>query len=172
MEIRFFTVITIENENKLTQPCLLLLQQIKIQSFSLSLSLSLLLQSATMASILFPTTRMRLNTTLSVPAPPPTSPSSRRPSPPTNFLSPFVGGSVCGDFAGLRIRPASLIDNSSNSTSRGKRGVVTMVFYPYFFLNCVYVEITRSALCTLEFDIASIVFQLIFRVRPCISSYE
>ncbi|KAG6396305.1 hypothetical protein SASPL_142453 [Salvia splendens] len=80
-----------------------------------------------MASILFPTTRMRLNTTLSVPAPPPTSPSSRRPSPPTTFLSPFVGGSVSGDFAGLRIRPASLIDSSSNSTSRGKRGVVTMV---------------------------------------------
>ncbi|XP_042019661.1 ATP-dependent Clp protease proteolytic subunit-related protein 4, chloroplastic-like [Salvia splendens] len=80
-----------------------------------------------MASILFPTTRMRLNTTLSVPAPPPSSPSYRRPSPPTAFLSPFVGGSVSGDFAGLRIRPVSLIDNSSNSTSRGKRGVVTMV---------------------------------------------
>ncbi|XP_047950788.1 ATP-dependent Clp protease proteolytic subunit-related protein 4, chloroplastic-like [Salvia hispanica] len=76
-----------------------------------------------MASILFPPTRMRLNTTLTLPA----SPSCRRLSPPTTFLSPFVGGSVSGDFAGLRIRPASLIDNSSNSTSRGKRGVVTMV---------------------------------------------
>ncbi|XP_047957463.1 ATP-dependent Clp protease proteolytic subunit-related protein 4, chloroplastic-like [Salvia hispanica] len=80
-----------------------------------------------MASILFPTTRMRLNTTLSVTAPPSSSPSSRRPSPPTAFLSPFVGGSISGDFTGLRIRPASLTDNSSNSTSRGKRGVVTMV---------------------------------------------
>ncbi|KAL1562514.1 ATP-dependent Clp protease proteolytic subunit-related protein 4, chloroplastic [Salvia divinorum] len=80
-----------------------------------------------MASILFPTTRMRLNTTLSLPAPPLPSPAFRRPSPPTTFLSPFVGGSVSGDFTGLRIRPDSLIDNSSNSTSRGKRGVVTMV---------------------------------------------
>ncbi|KAH6818236.1 CLP protease R subunit 4 [Perilla frutescens var. frutescens] len=77
-----------------------------------------------MASLLFPTTRMKLNTSLSVATPPPSPP---RPSPPTNFLSPFVGGSVSGDFAGLRIRPASLGKTSSNSTSRGKRGVVTMV---------------------------------------------
>ncbi|KAH6755120.1 CLP protease R subunit 4 [Perilla frutescens var. hirtella] len=77
-----------------------------------------------MASLLFPTTRMKLNTSLSVATPPPPPP---RPSPPTSFLSPFVGGSVSGDFAGLRIRPATLGKTSSNSTSRGKRGVVTMV---------------------------------------------
>ncbi|KAH6778991.1 CLP protease R subunit 4 [Perilla frutescens var. hirtella] len=77
-----------------------------------------------MASLLFPTTRVKLNTSLSVATPPPPPP---RPSPPTSFLSPFVGGSVSGDFAGLSIRPASLGKTSSNSTSRGKRGVVTMV---------------------------------------------
>ncbi|KAG6423554.1 hypothetical protein SASPL_113954 [Salvia splendens] len=88
-----------------------------------------------MASILFPTTRMRLNTTLSLPSPPQPPPSFQRPSPPTTFLSPFVGGSVSGDFSGLRIRPASLIDNSSNSTSRVKRGVVTVLAMPYRYVK-------------------------------------
>ncbi|XP_010677137.2 ATP-dependent Clp protease proteolytic subunit-related protein 4, chloroplastic [Beta vulgaris subsp. vulgaris] len=41
----------------------------------------------------------------------------------TNFLSPFVGGSVAGDFSGNKIRPHSL----TTPNSRPKRGVVTMV---------------------------------------------
>eukprot|EP00268_Persea_americana_P023101 TRINITY_DN2277_c0_g1_i1.p1 TRINITY_DN2277_c0_g1~~TRINITY_DN2277_c0_g1_i1.p1 ORF type:complete len:351 (+),score=49.53 TRINITY_DN2277_c0_g1_i1:145-1053(+) len=43
----------------------------------------------------------------------------------TNFVAPFVGGSVTGDFCGQKIRPRSL--NPSLTGSRGKRGVVTMV---------------------------------------------
>ncbi|KAL8488145.1 hypothetical protein ACS0TY_024436 [Phlomoides rotata] len=74
-----------------------------------------------MASLLFPATRMAPNPSLSLAS----STSSRRPSLPTSFLCPYVGGSVSGDFTGTRIRPASL--TSSNSSSRGTRGVVTMV---------------------------------------------
>ncbi|KAL8112559.1 hypothetical protein AgCh_020035 [Apium graveolens] len=44
----------------------------------------------------------------------------------TNFLSPFTGGSVSGDFTGLKIRPHSLNPNAPSS-STPKRGVVTMV---------------------------------------------
>ncbi|KAK6117472.1 hypothetical protein DH2020_048799 [Rehmannia glutinosa] len=75
-----------------------------------------------MASLPFPTTRMTLSPSLVLASPS----SSRRPSLTTSFLSPFVGGSVSGDFSGLRIRPASL-NPSSYSTNQPKRGVVTMV---------------------------------------------
>ncbi|EYU19453.1 hypothetical protein ABFS82_01G105500 [Erythranthe guttata] len=75
-----------------------------------------------MASLFSPTTRMTLSPNLVLASPSPSS--SRRPSPPTSFLSPFVGGSVSGDFSGLKIRPASL---STPSSSNAKRGVVTMV---------------------------------------------
>ncbi|KAK9274719.1 hypothetical protein L1049_021970 [Liquidambar formosana] len=44
----------------------------------------------------------------------------------TSLLSPFVGGSVAGDFSGQKIRPASL-NPASFSGSHSKRGVVTMV---------------------------------------------
>ncbi|KAK1374883.1 ATP-dependent Clp protease proteolytic subunit [Heracleum sosnowskyi] len=44
----------------------------------------------------------------------------------TNFLSPFTGGSVSGDFTGLKIRPQSLNPHAPSS-SNPKRGVVTMV---------------------------------------------
>lgn len=50
----------------------------------------------------------------------------------TNFVAPFVGGSVTGDFCGQKIRPRSL--NPSLTGSRGKRGVVTMVFIWTFLL--------------------------------------
>ncbi|KAL2548024.1 ATP-dependent Clp protease proteolytic subunit-related protein 4 [Forsythia ovata] len=53
------------------------------------------------------------------------APSSVRASLSTSFISPFVGGSISGDFSGHKIRPASL--NPYSSGSRGKRGVVTMV---------------------------------------------
>ncbi|KAL7123543.1 hypothetical protein ACP275_01G112000 [Erythranthe tilingii] len=75
-----------------------------------------------MASLFSPTTRMTLSPNLVLASPSPSS--SRRPSPPTSFLFPFVGGSVSGDFSGLKIRPASL---STPSSSNAKRGVVTMV---------------------------------------------
>ncbi|KAL8064674.1 hypothetical protein ABFX02_01G106400 [Erythranthe guttata] len=75
-----------------------------------------------MASLFSPTTRMTLSPNLVLASPSPSS--SRRPSPPTSFLSPFVGGSISGDFSGLKIRPASL---STPSSSNAKRGVVTMV---------------------------------------------
>ncbi|KAK6935091.1 Clp protease proteolytic subunit /Translocation-enhancing protein TepA [Dillenia turbinata] len=41
----------------------------------------------------------------------------------SNFLSPFVGGSICADFSGLKLRTPSLCSPSSSP----KRGVVTMV---------------------------------------------
>lgn len=44
----------------------------------------------------------------------------------TNFIAPFVGGSVVGDFCGQKIRLSSL-SPSSLAGSRAKRGVVTMV---------------------------------------------
>eukprot|EP00262_Sarcandra_glabra_P004222 TRINITY_DN15192_c0_g1_i1.p1 TRINITY_DN15192_c0_g1~~TRINITY_DN15192_c0_g1_i1.p1 ORF type:complete len:317 (+),score=51.54 TRINITY_DN15192_c0_g1_i1:90-953(+) len=43
----------------------------------------------------------------------------------SNFIAPFVGGSVSGDFCGQKIRPLSL--NRTLPDCRGKRGVVTMV---------------------------------------------
>ncbi|XP_021768046.1 ATP-dependent Clp protease proteolytic subunit-related protein 4, chloroplastic-like [Chenopodium quinoa] len=50
--------------------------------------------------------------------------SSLRASLSSNFLSPYVGGSVSGDFSGHKLRrPHSL----TSSNSRPKRGVVTMV---------------------------------------------
>ncbi|KAK4434876.1 ATP-dependent Clp protease proteolytic subunit-related protein 4, chloroplastic [Sesamum alatum] len=77
-----------------------------------------------MASHLFPTTRTTLSPNLILASSSPSS--SRRPSLPTSFLSPSVGGSVLGDFSGLKIRPASL-NPSSYSNYGSKRGVVTMV---------------------------------------------
>ncbi|XP_008448778.2 ATP-dependent Clp protease proteolytic subunit-related protein 4, chloroplastic [Cucumis melo] len=44
----------------------------------------------------------------------------------TNFLTPFAGGSVSGDFSGVKLRPYSLNPNCFPG-SKGKRGVVTMV---------------------------------------------
>lgn len=44
-----------------------------------------------------------------------------------NFIAPFVGGSVTGDFSGQKIRPVSLNPSSISTGSRGKRGVHTMV---------------------------------------------
>lgn len=44
----------------------------------------------------------------------------------TNFLIPFAGGSVSGEFSGVKLRPSSLNPNYSPG-SKGKRGVVTMV---------------------------------------------
>ncbi|KAK6947504.1 Clp protease proteolytic subunit /Translocation-enhancing protein TepA [Dillenia turbinata] len=41
----------------------------------------------------------------------------------SNFLSPFVGGSISGDFSGLKLRPPSL----SYPSSSPRRGIVTMV---------------------------------------------
>ncbi|KAL0313020.1 UNVERIFIED_CONTAM: ATP-dependent Clp protease proteolytic subunit-related protein 4, chloroplastic [Sesamum radiatum] len=81
-----------------------------------------------MASHLFPTPRTTLspNLVLASPSSSSSSSSSRRPSLQTSFLSPSVGGSVLGGFTGLKIRPASL-NPSYSSTSRAKRGVVTMV---------------------------------------------
>ncbi|XP_051115303.1 ATP-dependent Clp protease proteolytic subunit-related protein 4, chloroplastic [Andrographis paniculata] len=73
-----------------------------------------------MATHLLPTTRMSLSPNL-VSAPP-----SRRRFLSTNFMSPYVGGSLSGDFSGRKIRPDSL-NPSSLSTRKGKRGVVTMV---------------------------------------------
>ncbi|KAK1286137.1 hypothetical protein QJS10_CPB20g01356 [Acorus calamus] len=43
----------------------------------------------------------------------------------SGFVAPFVGGSVLGDFSGQKIRPSPLLRRSSSS--RPKRGVVTMV---------------------------------------------
>ncbi|XP_022892780.1 ATP-dependent Clp protease proteolytic subunit-related protein 4, chloroplastic-like isoform X1 [Olea europaea var. sylvestris] len=76
-----------------------------------------------MASHFLPTTRIRLAS----PCPNPilSAPSSVGASLSTSFLSPFVGGSVLGNFSGHKIRPISL--NPYSSTSRAKRGVVTMV---------------------------------------------
>lgn len=51
---------------------------------------------------------------------------SLRASLPTNFVAPFVGGSVSGELSGQKIRPESL-NPVYFSYSHGKRGVVTMV---------------------------------------------
>ncbi|KAJ9147640.1 hypothetical protein P3X46_029777 [Hevea brasiliensis] len=58
------------------------------------------------------------------------SSSSLRTSLSTSFLSSFAGGgSVIGDFSGIKIRPECL-SPASISSSKGKRSVVTMVI-PY-----------------------------------------
>ncbi|KAL4602317.1 hypothetical protein ACB092_10G044500 [Castanea dentata] len=44
----------------------------------------------------------------------------------TNFVAPFVGGSVSSDFSGHKLRPSSL-NPASFPSSKPKRGVVTMV---------------------------------------------
>ncbi|CAI9772461.1 unnamed protein product [Fraxinus pennsylvanica] len=80
---------------------------------------------ATMASHLLPTTRIKLASPSPNPKPILSAPSSVRASLSPSFLSPFVGGSVLGDFSGPKIRPASL--NPYSSDSRCKRSVVTMV---------------------------------------------
>ncbi|XP_073125091.1 ATP-dependent Clp protease proteolytic subunit-related protein 4, chloroplastic isoform X1 [Henckelia pumila] len=74
-----------------------------------------------MASHVLPTAGITLSTNPLLTS----SSSSFKPSLCTNFLSPIVGGSVSGDFSGQRICPASL--KPTSSTSRGKRGGVTMV---------------------------------------------
>ncbi|CAO2837881.1 unnamed protein product [Amaranthus hypochondriacus] len=79
--------------------------------------------AATMASSSFLTTRILSSSSLSTHSKPSSITSSSSSSFSTNFLSPFVGGSVFGDFSGRKLRPLSL----SSSTSRPKRGVVTMV---------------------------------------------
>ncbi|KAA8522165.1 hypothetical protein F0562_012838 [Nyssa sinensis] len=87
------------------------------------------MEVATMASHFFPTTRMlsspissrSLNSNRTLTS------SSIRTSLSTSFLSPSVRGCVGGDFAGQKIRPASLNPSSTSSGSYGKRGVVTMV---------------------------------------------
>ncbi|PIM98957.1 ATP-dependent Clp protease, proteolytic subunit [Handroanthus impetiginosus] len=82
-----------------------------------------------MASHLLPTTRMMLSSNLSLASPPSSSSSSSshlRTSLSTGFLCPAVGGSVWGEFSGLKIRPASL-NPCLMSTHKAKRGVVTMV---------------------------------------------
>ncbi|KAL3649724.1 ATP-dependent Clp protease proteolytic subunit-related protein 4, chloroplastic [Castilleja foliolosa] len=71
-----------------------------------------------MASFRFPTTLATLSPNLVLASPSP----SRKPSLTSGFLSPYVGGSLAGDFSGTRIRPASL-----HSSSNPKRGVVQMV---------------------------------------------
>ncbi|KZV50711.1 ATP-dependent Clp protease proteolytic subunit-related protein 4, chloroplastic [Dorcoceras hygrometricum] len=63
--------------------------------------------------------------TLSANPRPNSSFSSFKPSLRTNFVFPIVGGSDSGEFSGQKIYSASL--KPSSSTSRGKRGVVTMV---------------------------------------------
>lgn len=65
------------------------------------------------------------------------SPSSLRTKPlSTNFLVPFVGGSVSGDFSGVKLRPSSLNPDSFRG-SKGKRGVVTMVsVWTLLFFRC------------------------------------
>ncbi|XP_073125092.1 ATP-dependent Clp protease proteolytic subunit-related protein 4, chloroplastic isoform X2 [Henckelia pumila] len=73
-----------------------------------------------MASHVLPTAGITLSTNPLLTS----SSSSFKPSLCTNFLSPIVGGSVSGDFSGQRICPASL--KPTSSTSRGKRGGVTM----------------------------------------------
>lgn len=61
----------------------------------------------------------------------------------TNFLYPFTGGSVSGDFTGLKIRPPCLNPLAPLSSSP-KRGVVTMVLIPHqpyfvlYVLNCYF----------------------------------
>ncbi|KAA8526001.1 hypothetical protein F0562_007899 [Nyssa sinensis] len=87
------------------------------------------MEVATVSSHIFHTTRMLSSPTGSRTLNPnrALSSSSIRASLSTNFLSSFVGGSVCGDFAGQKIRPASLKPCSPSSGSHGKRGVVTMV---------------------------------------------
>ena len=45
----------------------------------------------------------------------------------TNFVAPFAGGSVSADFSGHKLRPSSL-NPASFPRSKGKRGVVTMVY--------------------------------------------
>ncbi|GAB4834641.1 ATP-dependent Clp protease proteolytic subunit-protein 4, chloroplastic [Ancistrocladus abbreviatus] len=72
--------------------------------------------------VLSPTTHSRL--TISTVHTNSSSSSSLGASLSTNFLSPFVPGSVSGEFSGLKLRPKSL---SPAPNSRPKRGVVTMV---------------------------------------------
>ncbi|CAI9095610.1 OLC1v1031599C1 [Oldenlandia corymbosa var. corymbosa] len=82
------------------------------------------MEVATMASHMFPATRMKLSSSLSSRASAPSSLPKLSLS--TSFLSPSVVGSVSADFSGHRIRPASL-NPYKPSGSGAKRGVVTMV---------------------------------------------
>ncbi|KAI5655789.1 hypothetical protein M9H77_32976 [Catharanthus roseus] len=83
------------------------------------------MEVATMASHLFPVTRMKQLPPMSSRSSASSS-SSVRASLSTSFFSPSVAGSVSADFSGHRIRPASL-NPYKPSGSRAKRGVLTMV---------------------------------------------
>ncbi|CAA3014627.1 Hypothetical predicted protein [Olea europaea subsp. europaea] len=98
---------------------------------------------ATKASHLIPTTRIKLVSPRPNRNPILSAPSSVGASLSTSFLSPFVGGSVLGDFSGLKIRPTSL--NPYSFDSRGKRGVVTMTtcYGRKTVLVAIYVEKPR-----------------------------
>ncbi|KAL8152195.1 hypothetical protein V2J09_009955 [Rumex salicifolius] len=78
-----------------------------------------------MASHSFLPTRL-ISTPMSSSRPLSFSPTSSLKASPlcTNFLPPFTGGSVSGEFSGLKVRPQVL---SPSPNSRPKRGVVTMV---------------------------------------------
>ena len=87
------------------------------------------MEAVTIASQFSPATGVRLSSPASCRSSAPKRTLSFSPSPKsslsTSFISPFVGGSVLADFSGHRIRPDSL--RPSSSSSRPKRGVVTMV---------------------------------------------
>ncbi|XP_074264743.1 ATP-dependent Clp protease proteolytic subunit-related protein 4, chloroplastic-like [Silene latifolia] len=75
-------------------------------------------QTMASSSCIFTATTTHNNTSPSL-----FKPSSLRLS--TTFTAPFVAGSVSADFSGHKLRPLSL--TTSPSSSRPKRGVVTMV---------------------------------------------
>ncbi|KAL6979793.1 ATP-dependent Clp protease proteolytic subunit-related protein 4, chloroplastic [Sarracenia purpurea var. burkii] len=89
------------------------------------------MEVAAMASHFFPTsTRMVSSSNSSQTEAPKRNLASfsRRASLSTTFVSPYVRGSVAGEFSGQKIRTASLNPHSSSpSGSRAKRGVFTMV---------------------------------------------
>ncbi|KAL3499731.1 hypothetical protein ACH5RR_038824 [Cinchona calisaya] len=80
------------------------------------------MEVASMASHSFPLARMKQFQPCSSRAS--TSSSSLKPS---LLSTPSIGGSVSADFAGLRIRPASLSPYSLSNSRSAKRGVVTIV---------------------------------------------
>ncbi|MCD7466614.1 ATP-dependent Clp protease proteolytic subunit 3 [Datura stramonium] len=87
------------------------------------------MEAVTIASQFSTATGIRLSSTASCRSSAPKRSLSFSPSQKscltTSFISPFVGGSVLGDFSGQRIQPDSL--HPSSSSSRPKRAVVTMV---------------------------------------------
>lgn len=100
------------------------------------------MEVATIVSHFFPSSRMLSSPTISKTTNPNRALTSsfRNSSLSTNFIYPFVGGSVNGSFSGQKIRPDSLNPfTTSSSGSRGKRGVVTMV--PFFQLVHFYIQL-------------------------------